>query len=616
MPIRGARSLTFKARGLSDAVDGTNAFEGSMAFLQDLIPNPANSEQFVPRPASTQITNFTGFTTPGVVTALYIVGTRAYGMIGSASPAGKDRPFCYDLLAGAFVTIGNITSANTPTTPLTTGDWTPPTMTMVANKILITHPGYDGITNFIGWIDLRNFTSTTITGNTHSNKTVDNLSSNVLLLGWQVGDKISDLVADIPANTYITAIAPGGLSVTISNNATGTNATTFTVTSGTFAAPVYGAGQTDGTPLVAVPVAVAEFNGRAWYAVNNGVQFSDALIPLQITLATQALTMGDSDPVTALAGIPLANQVVGGTIQSLIAFKGSATYWQITGDQATTNLANNAVNGSVGTLAPNTIAPTPLGIAYIAPDGLRLIGLNGQSSQPLGADGQGVSVPFQYAVNPSRMCAAYNQNVVRVSVQNGYVNGQPVQEYWYDLNLQVWTGPHTFPAALIAPLYTSTNAFILAGNAINAKLWQSTVLPGAASTYTENGVAMNFAWQPSLLPDNQATAENQSLQGALGLSLPASSTVTVLALNEQGVQLGSVVVGMGAGGGSVWDSFLWGGSVWGSSVTAYQQYALKWTASLVFKQVTLRVTGASMAGFVIGNAYLQYQVLGYLGAVA
>jgi hypothetical protein len=60
--------------------------------LKDLIPNPSTRGQFVPRPASTQLTNFAGFTTPAQGEALIVIGTRAYGMIASAaSPARASR---------------------------------------------------------------------------------------------------------------------------------------------------------------------------------------------------------------------------------------------------------------------------------------------------------------------------------------------------------------------------------------------------------------------------------------------------------------------------------------------------------------------------------------------
>ena len=146
MPIANGQSLTFRPGGVTDAISGTNTFPGSMNQLADLIPNPSIRGAFVPRPAATQTTNFASFTTPAQGEALFVVGNRAYGMIASARFAGKSEPFCYDLLAGSFVTITGPTSANCPTSQPTSGDWTPATMAMVGNRILITHPGYDGIT--------------------------------------------------------------------------------------------------------------------------------------------------------------------------------------------------------------------------------------------------------------------------------------------------------------------------------------------------------------------------------------------------------------------------------------------------------------------------------------
>src|ERR1700731_3579824 len=103
MPVRGAQAITFRPAGVCDAIDATNAAAGSMASLKDLIPNPTTKSQFVPRPASTQVTNFGGFTTPAQGETLLVVGTKAYGMIASARNAGKSEPFCYDLVNAAFI---------------------------------------------------------------------------------------------------------------------------------------------------------------------------------------------------------------------------------------------------------------------------------------------------------------------------------------------------------------------------------------------------------------------------------------------------------------------------------------------------------------------------------
>jgi hypothetical protein len=70
----------------------------------------------------------------------------------------------------------------------------------------------------------------TATGNTHTSSLIDNLSINVLSLGWRPGMLIASSAADIPAATFIETIAANGLSLTLTKAATGTNvADTLTV---------------------------------------------------------------------------------------------------------------------------------------------------------------------------------------------------------------------------------------------------------------------------------------------------------------------------------------------------------------------------------------------------
>lgn len=607
MAIRGAFPFTFRALGVCDTIDGSNAPAGAMASLQNLIPNATTWKQFVPRPASVQDTNFAGFATPGKLNALLVIGSREFGMIASARNAGKDEPYCYDLAAGAFITVANVTAANVPTSPATTGDWVPPIMAQIGNRIMITHPGYSGA-NKVGWIDMRAFTATA-TGDTHTNTTIDALSVNPLTTGWAVGDRITG--TGIQANTFIVSLTATSVVLSLATTASAA-AVVLTVTSGTRAAPIYGAGNTNTTGLTAVPKAVGQFNGRAYYAVANGLQYSDSLKPWQITAATQALTCGDDADVTALGGEPFSSQVTGGVVQSLIAFKGAAPYWQVTGDQATSDLRLDQVAGSTGTLAPLSIVPTPQGLAYISTEGLRIIDpVTARASEPIGANGQGVTLPFIYAVNPSRMCAAFNKNVYRVSVQNGAVDGQPVQEWWYHFSLAIFTGPHNFPAALIQPCFTGDTDFVLAASGIVAKLWESTIAPSAASTYTENGAVMNFMWTTSLLPENQTGNANQIVESSLGLVLPSTQALAIQVFDEVGDTIDTITLAGDGFGVAIWNSFLWGGGVWGGTVRSFRQYTMKWTQPLVFKQARVSCYGASVSSFAIGNLVAQIQTLGY-----
>ena len=695
MSRRNARPLTIRPKGLSDAVDGTNAFKGAMTQLVNLVPSTATEGIFVPRSASAQVTDFTGFTSPGIPTALTVIGNRAYGMVPSAHFAGHDEPFIYDIANAAFVTITGVTSANTPTTQLTTGDWQPPHMEMIASKMITTHPGFDkGSGFYFGWLDMSGFSLGTLVGNTtSSSKVIHSISgdgfSTPILDGVQPGQTItgtgipantvvtavsngivdisttgtthaSTTVDSIPASavslmevgmyvagsgivpgTYIAALPGGGVSITlsqaatlsasgvaltvigggtitISNNATATNTlTALAIAGGTFSAPVWSAGNTNVNQLLDIPAWVSQFNGRAWYAVGNAVVFSDSLLPLNITNASQALTLGDDTAVNCSSGMPLNNITTGGIVQSLMVFKGDEIIYQITGDAALGNLQVNALNVSVGTLAPNTICQTPLGLAFVAPDGLRVIDFSARVSDPLGANGKGVSVPFIGAKNPTRMAAAFNQNVLRITCQNSQNPSQATQEFWLDFNLKIWTGPHTFPAALIQAYQAASGAstghgFILVGTGIAGKLWASGVNPLLTDTYIENGAQMTWAYQTVLQPDNEQMSQNRMGQAALAMALPGGLTIGVSCINEVGLVLNQVSISAVSFTPTVWGSFTWGAALWGSATGYFREYNIPWTAPIIFKQMSILIVGASQNAFAIGNLYLKYQPLGYL----
>jgi hypothetical protein len=719
MGLINAKPLVLRPGSLTDAIDGTNAPKGSFSVLQNLIPNPSTAAQFVCRPASIEIATFSGvlspildnfgnpildnfgnpiegqtgsFDAPTAIEAILVIGTRVYGMVATNLFPGHSQPFCYDIPSQNFIAISNVTMANTPASIDAFGGWTPPVVAMINNgRIIITHPGYDGASHLLGWLDISNFALSSLLGNiTAGSKVIasiqDGGTSAPSLDGVQVGYLVT--APGIPANTYVAGITngdfdlettattnstttlssvanvtglqigmnvagvgiapgtyiealPGGGNVTLSQAATAsaagvaitfsgggtitlTNAATantsllaLDITGGSAAAPLYGAGNTSPNELTSIPTCVAQFNGRAYYGVGNALVWSDSLNPTQITNGDQAIFLGDSTPITALAGLPLTSQVTGGIIQSLTAFKGVETYYQVTGDAALSNLTVAAVDASVGTEAPNTLCGTPEGLAYIAPDGLRFLTYAGTCTPPVGADGEGVSIPFINAVNPSRMSMAYNGNTLRVSVQNGAVNGQPYQEYWLNLKRKVWTGPHTFPSALISayPAETSGGAFICApspGVTVSVGLWESWAIPNAASVYVENGADLQCVWQPTLFPDNEEMAMNAMIETAIGLSLPPMGAVTILALDEAGDQLNLLSLRGDGAGSAVWGSFKWGAATWGASVVPYQQYRLSWTEPLVFKQGTIRMSFTALSGYVIGNLYMKYQRLGYL----
>ena len=468
------------------------------------------------------------------------------------------------------------------------------------------------------------FTLTT-TGNTHSNTTLDGLASTVGVAVGQIvtgsGIPAGTTVASVSGSTVTlsqaaTATASGvsvtftGATVTMSHNGTATNnSVAITVTGGTRTAPQWGSGDCDRNPLVSVPVAVAQFYGRAYFALGvDGIVFSDAGFPCRVSNATavQALASNDGLAITALAPLGLST-LTGGVVKALIAFAGITKMYQITGDQSLANRAIDDIQAAPGsgTVAPLSIVPIEQGIAYVSNYGLRLIDLRGVVSPVIGHSGAGVSVPFAQALYPSRICAAANTGQLRISTQRGDQSGTPYQEFWYDLSRFVWTGPHSWPATLIQPW---RDTFVMASVFAPASLWRSDARPSASSTFTEAGYGLSWRYRPAPLPDTGAMAENALTEMTLAMTAAANLSLGAIAADINGQTLDAITIDFSSG--SLWGHMIWGVSPWGGG-GIYQQVAINWKVPLVFKQLSLTFQGQSSANFRIGNLYMRYEILGY-----
>ena len=378
--------------------------------------------------------------------------------------------------------------------------------------------------------------------------------------------------------------------------------------------PVWHAGNMGGAIAFTVaPIAVKQFNNRAYYIHNASqpaVIFSDALAATNATNADQILTFNDNVTLTALGALPL-NNLLGGIIQSIMVFKGVANIFQITGDAASTTnpVTVNALDVATGTLAPNTVVPCSMGLAFVAPDGVRTISFSGQVSEPLGNAGSGITVPFIYSTVPSRMVACANGVNLRVSTQNGNIGSTPTLEYWYNFARKLWHGPHTFSASLMQPW---NGTFIMTPTGIVASLWQSDPVQSTTSAYVENGVQLSWTAQTSLLPDTEQMTNNCMTETSLDLSLPPTSgNVTVVAADQNGTVINTVTVSPpSAAGATIWGAFVWGQANWGGGVAAaLAPYQVPWTLPIVFSRATLQATGNSLGGLKIGTWHLRVQVL-------
>jgi hypothetical protein len=561
---RNSQPLPWRAKGVSDALDGSDAFDGAMLALQNLIPDPSTARLWQCRPAAQVLSGTGGFSSgfssgfggsgaaTGPISVMKQVGGVIYGMVANNAVAGHDSPFAFNLVTNTPIAVtGAQTAATLPGTLATSGAWVPPQMDIIGTKLMVCHAGFTGASgNYVGWFDL----------------------SNPLAPVWNAGNM---------------TLSMGGGSV-------------FSI----------------------APTAVVQFFNRAYYihnAINApAVIFSDALnattFTSSATIPTNVLTFNDNVPLTALGALPLSNQL-GGIIQSVMVFKNTTAIYQITGDPALPNsnpLSVNALNVSTGTLAPNSIAATPKGLAFIAQDGLRVIDFNANVSDPIGLDGKGVCVPFIYSVVPSRICAACNGSVLRITTQNGNLSNNPLQEYWFDFGRNIWTGPHTFPASLIVA-YRQT--FVMQPIGLNGQLWQSDVFQSVTSQFVENSVPVQWAWQTTLLPDTDQITNNCVTESTLDLSLPPGiAPITVNAADQNGAIINQVAVSPPTSGPSlIWGGFTWGAGTWGGGIAAaLAPYQLAWTIPVVFARMTIAARGQGAALLRVGALHLRYQILRHL----
>jgi len=543
--------IPFAPIGLSDSVDGTltqsgenGPLFGNMSSLENLIPDPSTRGIWRCRPAAVEIADFTGFTNPSTASCLYRFGRYIYGMIASDLTPGYDEPFCYDVVSDTYVAVTGVTPLNVPVSPAASGDWQPPHMELVGVNLVVTHQGFDGITNFFGWLD------------------------------------ISDPAAPVWSAGNVTTSASG-------------------------------------TPLPSVPVWCSQFYNRAYFLVNPvndqpAAFFTDPLT-LNMSDASHILTFGDNTPLTCSKGMSYNTQLNGGVVQFLLVFKGVSDIYQIQGDAASTDkpLQLDALNVSTGTLAPNSVVNTSKGLMFMSPDGYRVIDFTAKVSDPIGAYGQGITLPFIYAAVPSRVCAAYASGVMRVSLQNNAAVDAPMQEYWFHTALGVWSGPHSFPAAQIVPY---DNTFIMVADGVPGKLWRSDAIASTSSVYEENGVQMAWSWSTVMLPDPGTMSEMSWNEMTLDMALVAGMPpITFRAFNQDNQTLDDGTTSYPVTGSvTVWGAFTWGAAVWGGTPNGLRPRLVSWDAPVVYRRVALEVAGESRSAVKIGKLSIRREELRYI----
>lgn len=536
--LRKQHVKRFSPAGLSDSLDATDEYPGACAILQDLIIDPSTRNLWTPRPASQLIADLAlQFTSPlaNGIPIIKVVGQYVFGLYSAAD--GKDHPWAYNLLTSAFVAVTG--TGQNPTSQPATGGWTPPVMAVCGTNLVVTHPGFDGTSNFFGWFDISTFSAPV----------------------WHSG------------NT-----APGSV-ITFTN----------------------------------IPSWVAQFNGRAFFGINPpggqpSVVMTDSLT-LKVTNAGQVLTFGDNAPLTCAFSMPLSNQL-GGIIQSLMVFKDSSNIAQVTGDYSLSNLAVNTLNVATGTQSPRGICSTPIGMAFVSPLGVRIIDKDANVSAPIGAFGKGVSLPFIAAVTPTRISSACDGNTIRFGFQSGLLAGNPFVEYWYNIPLQMWSGPHTFCGSCHDVF---EDLFVVVSQSHPTQLFYGPTIPTSTTGTTEFGTTLQWVMQSCMLEDNQqmSFSELQELQVVCGGGTVSPNILNV-ALQDSNAQVINSTIFTITAGSSLWGTMQWGSGIWGGPQGIYP-YRVDFQNPSVFNRAAIRVTGVSSNGFRIGDIYMRMADLGYMG---
>lgn len=376
------------------------------------------------------------------------------------------------------------------------------------------------------------------------------------------------------------------------------------------AAPVYSTSDLTGAitfaGLGASPSWVRQFNQRAYYGVNTptkpSVVASDVLVPGNVTNAGQALTFGNNLTLTAAAPLGLSNQL-GGIIQSLMVFQGVNNIQQVTGDFSLSTWAVNTLNVATGTLSPRSVVPTPLGLAFLSPAGLRFIDPNGTVSDPIGTAGTGITIPLNVFANTTTngTSAGCDGVTLRISVFQGSTGAY---EYWYNLARKVWSGPHGWNSTMFD---TYNGQFVVSPNGnypdpnhaglFGTGLYNSPTDPSSGSTFVESfGYLNSFTMKSTMLEDNGQMAQSELSDMQLIAGSAASETLTITLLDSDGNTINTALPLIVNATGSK---------------PAVRPYRVDFPASSVFNRMAISITGVPAPGIRLGDSWMRIKTLGY-----
>ena len=379
------------------------------------------------------------------------------------------------------------------------------------------------------------------------------------------------------------------------------------------AAPAYSTMNTTTQGLPSVPTYVANFNNRAYFICGNSVYYSDVLVPTSMTNAGQALTIGDTSACTALSGLPVQTTSAG-IVAALIVFK-TSQIWQITGDAAISgSLSLNYLSLNVGSVAPRSVQPSPIGTIFVSQDSAYIVSAAGAVlplSNQLGSFNatSDIRQPFNYCTQPSRIASAYSNGIYRMCIPTIIDGNVATNDYWFDTKRMRWNGPHTFVYDAVS---SAGDHFIVSGAGSGAKLFASYAVPSTNTIYTDNGSSYLVDLKTADFPNMNEMAMQQMIESTIALgSAGASQNFNITAFDDAGNYITSTNIKTNPSG-TLWGSNRWGdGSLWKSSLVRPQTYLLNWSAPIVFNRIAIEINATAGSGVAIDSFFARVQKTGY-----
>lgn len=475
--LRDTRVKRFSPQGASDSLDATDEFPGACAALINLVPDLSTRNVWTSRPGAQLKVDFSHWppvANPGIVSVFKVVGNIVYGMCGDLT-AGTDKPFAYNLLTNAFITV-TMTGPVFPTIIANLNVATRlPTMDLIGVFIIITHPNYTLAANGCkGAINISNSAAPVYTsGDTGGALTFVALG---VIPSW---------VVQFNQRAYYGVNPPTGQPSVVASDV---------LAPGT----ITNAGQalTFGNNLRLVIAAPLGLSNQLGGIIQSLMVFQSASNIQQVT-GDFAVSNGTwaVNTLNVATGI-VAQRAVCSTPQGL-AFM-SPTGMRIIDP-------NGTVSDPIGTAGTGIVVP--------------FLALNGNTS-----------AAFIFAMG----CDA---STIRISMWDTANFFNPV-EYWYNINRKCWSGPHSPITSFQIEVWNGAFLIIANPNStVNEGIYIAPSDPNANTNYTENGGQLVSTMASTLLEDNGMMAESE-LNELQVVTAAFNTTFTVTLADGDGNSLG------------------------------------------------------------------------------